>query len=265
MSKKKRKRGPLVSSPKPKSSHIPDFDLGELQGFDPKALDLTDDVARFILVLAVVFNDMKGGWYAVARLQLAASLATGSLEAQGQVAGFVNQTMRIMFGVLCELTVLIRAHSGVIDSPEFQSLLTGLPKHSREAWDKVRRNAQDKDDETRGKTDEELILVKIRGGLAFHYSENLIQQSYVKFFAKSTELYHDKAMVSDGGTMEATRFYFADAAMEEGLRSQSSRSIAELSAFISELGKQVNLALKLIVMAYIKKIATLAPYKLPSP
>ena len=60
--------------------------------------------------------------------------------------------------------------------------------------------------------------------------------------------------------MEATRFYFADAAMEAAAEDSTGRSMRDLHQTLGEVSGTVNVVLKSIVMAYIRKVATLRPY-----
>jgi hypothetical protein len=95
--------------------------------------------------------------------------------------------------------------------------------------------------------------------------DKVLAKGYREFFADTSKPFHERAVVSDGDSMEATRFYFADAAMEQGMHSLTGLSAQSLHLRISDVSRNVNFALKFIVVAYIKKIATLSRYNPPTP
>jgi hypothetical protein len=73
---------------------LPDFELAELRGFDPKALNPNLPMSCFILLLAAVFNDLKGALYVVARLRDARRVADRNLAWRGQLVGMQIQNTR---------------------------------------------------------------------------------------------------------------------------------------------------------------------------
>jgi hypothetical protein len=196
---------------------LPDFELAELRGFDPKALDPNQPMGRFILLLAAIFNDLKGALYVVERLRAAAPLAKPNLAWLGQVVGMQIQNKRIVGGILHELMNAIEGNKGVVGSSEFVALVAGLKGPPRAAWTRVKRIALAEDRTPNQSEAASQILHKIRNKVAFHYDTKIIAQGYQAFFADQTQQYRDKAILSDGDRMESTRFYFADGAMEASL------------------------------------------------
>jgi hypothetical protein len=194
----------------------------------------------------------------IERLRDGFSKAGTRLDWRGQLSGMVGQTARILAGILRELMDAIREHYDLVDSAEFARLLGRLPVASRTAWHRVRMTALG--GVAPGSDADLLLLVKIRGALAFHYSEKALVKGYERFFVtERAEENHDRAVVSDGDRMEATRFYFADAAIEAGLHELTELNADQLQRRLTVLAQHTNNALKHIVIAYLSTKAKLAP------
>ena len=121
-------------------------------------------------------------------------------------------------------------------------------------------NARREDSAAQSQRGDLQLLLRIRNDLAFHYSPKVLPRAYQATFADPTQRYRDRAVLSDGESMEATRFYFADAAMEEGLRVATGLDMATLQRTLSGITDHVNKALKFIVTRYIRESARLSPY-----
>jgi hypothetical protein len=234
---------PLPAPPRHPAAVLPDFDLAPLRGFDPDALRVREPMGSFVLLLAAVFNDLKGAAYVVERLRDAFSKAGGRLDWRGQLSGMVGQTSRVLAGVLRELMDAIKEHRDIVDSAEFATLLRRMPVASRTAWQRVRLTALEL--VSSGGDSDLLLLVKIRGAFAFHYSERALVKGYERSFVTHRDRpNHDRAVLSDGNRMEATRFYFADAAIEDGLHALTELDADQLQRRLSALAQHVNNALK---------------------
>lgn len=243
---------------------LQDFDLAPLDGFDPAALDTSLPIGCFILLLAAVFNDLKAAWYIVERLRYAGPIADRHLVCRGQVAGMGIQTSRLIAGILHELMQQIAKHGDVVDSSEFRTLVARLPRPQRAAWNQVQQVARQQDGTLNVTSADAKLLLLIRNNFAFHYGAKAFAEGYRRFFADSTQAFGDRALLSDGESMEATRFYFADAAMEEGLRSLTRLSYKDLQRKLSVMSAKVNIALKFIVTRYIGDVAKVSRYSPPT-
>ena len=243
------------------SHQLPDFDLAAPLGFDPAAFDMRLPLARFILLLAAVFNDLKSAWYLVERLRAVEPIAAYSLASKGQVAGMSLQNVRLIAGVLHELMVVIEKHRDLVESSDFKALMRKLTGSPRIAWNQVQHIAFAQDRAPNVSGADSLLLIKIRNNLAFHYGVKMLPSAYRVTFADRAKPFRSHAVISDGDSMEGTRFYFADAAMEEGLRSATGLSIDDLSRRISRISADVNIALKSIVVRYVRDVAKLSRYQ----
>jgi hypothetical protein len=239
---------------------LPDFDLAPLQGFDPAALDTTQPLPRFILVLATVFNDLKSAWYLVERVRDAGAVAAGKLAWRGQVAGMRGHLTRTIAGILHELMVYLDKHQDVLALPEFAQLLGKLDRPARAAWDEVAKVAASSYAGQTPVTSDAKLLLFIRNNLGFHYGGKRLAQGFREFFQDTSIELHERAVVSLGDSMEETRFYFADAAVEEGLTVATGLSTKDLDKRLSDIAANVNHALRFLVGTYISTSATLTPY-----
>jgi hypothetical protein len=247
----------------PKIVDLPDFDLAKLQCFDPAELRVDQPMGRFMLVLAAVFNDLKGAAYVLLMIGRSQPFEDRPLSHGAQLVGMGYQVARVLGGILYELMrAIAEDHKGAVDSAEFKHLVRGLPPKYRDAWNRIERIACEKSARARVNTADPLTmtLLRLRNDVAFHYSHKILAGAYKRFFADATAKYHDRAVLSDGTTMEATRFYFADAAMEAAAEDSTGRSMRDLHQTLGEVSGTVNVVLKSIVMAYIRKVATLRPY-----
>ena len=217
-------------------------------------------IARFILILAAVFNDLKGAWYVVERLRDAQPMVDKSHAWRGQHTGMGLQNVRLIAGILHELMNVIDKHREVVDSSDFQHIVALLPAGLRTAWRRVRRIALKEDRQPNATSADSQLLLRIRNNVAFHYDPTATAKSYAAFFARPTLPFRDKAVLSDGDSMEASRFYFADAMMEEGLRFATGLSNVDLQRKLSAISRDVNFALKFIVVRYITENAKLSRY-----
>ena len=164
---------------------LPDFDLARLRGFDPAVLQT--DLGNFILLLAAVFNDLKGVAYVVERLRDAAPIANQDLAWRGQVSGMWTQTTRVMAGILYELMVVIKEHEEIVDSPEFRKLVAGLPSQWRSAWNRVQRIARSQDRVPNVTGADSQLLVRLRNTVGFHYSAKVVAKGYREHFSNRTK------------------------------------------------------------------------------
>ena len=106
------------------------------------------------------------------------------------------------------------------------------------------------------------MLLLVRNNVAFHYSAKILARGYREHFADASRPHSNRALFSDGRAMEDTRFFFADAAAEQGLASPivtADEGLTKTETVLqrtAELAAQVNLALKPIVMACIRSFPT---------
>jgi hypothetical protein len=152
-------------------------------------------------------------------------------------------------GLMHELFNLIRENRDTLGHEFFLSVLRSLhPKSrlARQALVNVANGAEPTD--KLGK-----MLVQLRNNVLFHYGPKAIFRGYDHHFLGPTKR-DERAYVSRGDNMRATRFYFADAAATGYARHLlGSADVETLSRDMAEIIEKVNYGLMMIVLAFIQR------------
>jgi hypothetical protein len=225
--------------------------LAPLESFDPAAFLGTDEapqeLCNFVLTLALIYNDCKDALQT--HVALGEAKPAGSpkkTRAWGAISGAQFHTLRTVPALMHELFELIRKNQDVLSHEFFETLLRSLPPKSRRAWGAlvdVAAGTEPKD--KLGKR-----LLQLRNNVQFHNGPKAIFNGYQQHFLSPAKL-DERAFVSRGQSMRATRFYFADSAA-----TGYARAVQQADELRSELGdmiEQVNHGLMLMVVAYIQR------------
>lgn len=220
-------------------SDIPGFDkLAKLEGFDTKALKGADkadqEVCNFILALALACNDMKDLLWAYSNLRAHTPGVIEISPQYGQLQGMIGHVIRLMYVMVYELARLIHENPAPQAHPEFKKALAHLNAKNRQHWEALQQFA-----DGHPTTDELMkVLVVVRDSLGAHYyMPKMLARGYEKYFSKGGPG-RDEGYVSRGMNLEATRFYFADAAangVSEVL--SEGRSKTEIADKLGELSR----------------------------
>ena len=228
--------------------------LAALETFDPEAFRGDDRVPQavcsFVLALALIYNDCKDAIYA--HVALAASTPDGPprrSKVWGAISGAQQHAFRGFAGLLHELFGLIRENGDVLRHDVFVSLVQHLPSPSREAWVALVNVASDATPTDKlGRR-----LLRLRNKVLSHYDPKAIFTGYTEHFL-GPEKRDDRAYVSRGASMRATRFFFADAAATGYLRSVvGSEDTTTLMEELAEIIDRINYGLMMIVGTFIQR------------
>jgi len=188
-------------------------ELASLNTFDPLAFqgdkDVPQDLCSLVLALALIYNDCKNAIYAAHLLREVKP--RGQFEHSGLWAtwsGIDWHLLRLFASYVHELFELIRDHRSLLDHPFFVRVIKHVHGQSRTSWKSlvsVADGATPKDDLGR-------FLLLIRNKVVFHYDAKGIYRGYRQQFIDPGHP-QQKAYISRGLSMSATRFYFADAAV----------------------------------------------------
>jgi hypothetical protein len=229
--------------------------LAPLESFDPAAFRGDDrvpqDVCNFVLTLALAYNDCKDAIYA--HIVLAESKPAEPprrTKLWGALGGAQFHAFRAVASVIHEVCERIRTDDGVLRDEFFRSVVRNLPAPSREAWEAlvdVALQATPKDG--LGKQ-----LHRLRNKLTFHYDPEALFIGYAEHFLGERKR-DDRAFVSRGENMRATRFFFADAAATGYARSVAGADEAaeELKGDLQDAVNRVNHGLMVLVRAFIER------------
>ena len=251
--------GPLQSTKSPSGKPFPHFRLASMEGVDPAAIDATSPLGRLILVLAVAFNDLKGIIVFSRFLRGEARLETGEmLSSRGQYIGLAMQMARFMAGVVHELMVELKEELKTIESEAFRKILEALTPQASKSWQAMLAVARGDNPSSKADSYSHMLLL-VRNSVAFHYSGKALGRGYREHFDDTSRPHSTRAVFSDGTSMEDTRFFFADAATEQTLASVTGLTRELVLHRTAELAGTINLALKPIVVAYLRSAAA-KPY-----
>jgi hypothetical protein len=197
--------------------------MGELKKIDPVKIvgDSPDDFEDFFLVLAVIYNDLKG----LVQLNRDFNICHPMPEDQtlsseiGEYNGATTQLYKILAGLINEFLIFLEGHEKVYQNPQFKLILLRLDKSVREQWADILDAAFKRTVKKGNKKTFGYKLMLIRNNVAFHYhqSDKVMRQSYKEFFSDQGKFGTDFAYYMDGGDMQRTRFFYADAAVQRYL------------------------------------------------
>lgn len=252
--KKRRKRIRMADAPPVLSIREECAMLATLETFDPQAFvgntDIPQHLCNFILTLSLIYNDCKDAIQA--HVALAGARPEGrpqKTRAWGATSGAQFHVFRAVAGLVHELFDLISDNRAILNDPFFISLLRQLHPKSRRAWQALANVACDA-----APTDQlTKKLSRLRHKILSHYDPSEIFRGYRQHFLGPTRR-DDRAYVSRGDTMRATRFYFADAAGTGYLDLLvGSDQADELKSEIGDVIDQINHGVMMIVRAFIQQ------------
>lgn len=236
---------------------------GELRYIDPKFLITKGAPTRvegFFLGLGAVFNDLKG-------LLLFEKLLTENyrVPAEGEISshagnyqGMVVQLQKLMASMISEFFVFLNAHSKVFSDVEFKEILNRLSQFDRRFWNGIVAASRG---ELPNAEDLLKAIVHVRSNTAYHYdnSGKVLPRAFQSlFFGEGEGAYSKQAYYSLGDTINLTRFYFSDAAVEESLHLAAGKKIGQNSLGDNNLARyreqirQTILAMSATILALMK-------------
>lgn len=135
----------------------------------------------------------------------------------GNYGGLLVQLQKLMASIINEFFVFLKKNATVFTESEFKEVLNRLPISEKRIWDNMIAAAHGKFPQV---SDLLKATVQIRSNIGFHFdhSGKILRNAYVsRFFGNVKDEKSRLAYYSLGDTIETTRFYFSDAAVEEAL------------------------------------------------
>lgn len=228
--------------------------LESLQTFDPAAFagdeKVPQSLCNLVLALALIYNDCKNTAYAALLLKDCKPAGKPEINAVwGTWAGTEWHLFRLMISAVHELFILIQDHQEVLNHEFLVKAVKQLHPASRKSWESLTAassGATPKDDFGR-------MLLRIRNQMVFHYDPKGIFGGFKRQFLVPTRL-QDRAFISRGLSMGASRFYFADAAVEGYFREIVGKGeVDQLSIKIRDVVDSLNFALLGLVDRFIQQ------------
>jgi hypothetical protein len=223
--------------------------LGPLIAIRPDAIltpGKNDELEEFFLALALVFNDLKTA------VLLQATLPrdpTGEKIGPhvGQRGGIASHLDRLAAAIVHELLKLIAGSQKVLEDRRFIDLVGKVPSECAQMWRTLVDHAS-------GATPASSVLCMIRNNAAFHYNQpKALAQGFRAWFFDDDKIpQNETAYISIGQDMDATRFYFADAAVQRSLPVLGARKgVSNVHAIIADFVRKTNFALAALIRQYL--------------
>jgi hypothetical protein len=239
--------GPEVPQPK---GGCPDFDLAPFVEYSPHVFSQThNDTDAFILAMALAFNDMKGLHWVFRQLNKCKPETTSKNPEVGQWAGMGLQFSRLSMLVLHELlkAIVTAKQAEVFDDEHFSKAVERLDQTSRHDWSELVALAS----ETPSGDPVREYIMRVRDNFSAHYYQpKALLRGYRKvFFEEQRTEFNEHALASFGDEVEATRFYFADAAAQRGQQLLDPRDafVQQVDVYIIRMFQ----VLRFLVQAYL--------------
>jgi hypothetical protein len=199
-----------------------EFD-GNLERIDPdKIIKEGNDnkVGSFFVGLGMIFNDLKDlilfeqlivNDYRLPNLNEECS------DHSGNYCGIMVHINKLFAGAITEFFIFIKENRDILNDAEFKNIFEKLSETDKRTWNGLVAASNGQLDQV---SDFVKNLIKIRSNLSYHYyqSGKMLSKGFIsKFKNEQKDKRNENAYYSIDDTMEKTRFYFSDAAVEEAL------------------------------------------------
>jgi hypothetical protein len=219
-----------------------------------------DSTANFFLVLAVIYNDLKG---IIFFQELLVDTFRKPVEKEvsvhsGEYSGLHIQLTRLLIGIVYEFFEFLKENEDILLTPEFNDTLNATNSCVKDAWNDIVKVAFNKSEGKSGFTHN---LELIRHNISFHYNQSgkELKQAFCNIFINREKIgVNDTAYYSIGENTDETRFFYADAATEEYMRTKSDRvgkpeSMSGYSYEMLEIIGKMNFTFSRLIKAYLKR------------
>jgi len=225
--------------------------LAPLETFNPAVFrgdeHTPQSLCDFILALALVHNDFHD-------VLLAHVLLNEEQEKSGNIItprtglqnGLKNTAVRIQIGFVRELLNLLTENRSILECASFHTLQKSLSKQGKQSWASLVSVAT----ESSRPDSMAKVLIVIRNKVAFHYDPKQLSQGFASAFLSKSP--YGKPLISRGSVMRDTRFYFADAAAQQYMRSKATQQpIIDFFSGQGDLIQNLNQAIFELVTRFI--------------
>jgi len=221
----------------------------------------------FFLVLAVIYNDLKGLIHLEKDfMDNHVPPTSGTPSAYlGEYNGMTTQLYKTLAGLVNEFFVFLKEHEKLYKEPRFQLMFLKMAPSVGKEWEGILDAALERPDSKKPGT-LGYRLLRVRNDVAFHYykSEKVLREAFQEFFNDETRPNADFAYYSFGENMQDTRFYYADAAVQRYLMKTAStegapnyaKDIVALQDFQSETFKLVR-SMNIVLANMLRRFITM--------
>ena len=207
-------------------------------------------MGAIFLAFSSVLNDVKGVLWLDAVLLDSRPDDSTSDEMKGQWHGIQQQVTKYVLGIIHEFLVLLKKKRELIESDEMEGYVRMLRKPARKRWRTVVQVAMGESGTDR--TELSGYLARVRNNLSFHYYDpKTLAQGFLEHFGTDSEdPRYLSAFISHGPTMAASRYYYADAAVESAIELIFGSD--DVNKHIRRLIEDINGSVSGLIMAFIQ-------------
>ncbi len=216
--------------------------------FDPNAFiggrKTSQEVCNFILTLALAYNDYK--FYMMTFIMLMESKPEGEAQRSavwGEYIGIKLHIIRLQIGFVHELFNLIEKNKKILEDDFFKETIRMINTRARESWTSLVDVALMKEQNN--------LLARIRNKVTFHYDINELFAGYKLGFFKNGA--SQDACISIGNTLQKSRFYFADVAIQGYLEKKLNLTVETFFSSFNNILGEINNALYDICIKFIQR------------
>jgi hypothetical protein len=214
---------------------------GTLRWVNPNRVvskELPSEIENLFLKMAVIFNDLQGLLVLVRLFQDSYEPPTGEPTVHtGFYAGISVQLNKLIAATIHEFFEFLKNNKETLQEREFLSVLSDIPQQDQVLWHGIIAASEGKLNDV---ADYLKAIVQIRSNLAYHYDEfgKVFRRGFLsRFMGGYKESKNEEAYYSLGSSLIETRFFFADAAVEEAMYLNAGKDYGVNSKNSSELAK----------------------------
>lgn len=233
---------------------LPGLDHSDyLESFDSAAFISADNeeqkVCNFILALALIHSDFKNITWAWSYLLKSKSRKPNDKTTYtGHWLAFYNHLLRLECALYHELFNLIEENKRILEHPLFKKTLSQCSKDTRDAWTSLVSIVIHGD--TEFEPFKKTVLL-IRNKMTSHYSDlKDIAKGYKAFFVDAS--INGDPVMARGNTLRKTRFYFADAVIQQNFVIKANNDFESFAQQLGEVSVKVLIFLNIIVERFIQ-------------
>ena len=233
-------------------TNLPHFDLGPLETFQKEVFLDTDkqkqEICNFVLGLACIHSDFKNILWA--HYGLTDAKPEGEFQYTplwGQYSALRDHLYRALCSVLLEFLKLLEENRPNLSNDLIERTVQSMTRRTRESWAELLDMALNR----RGDSPTLRAINRIRDKVIFHYDLKELERGYREHFSDPAKANVD-AFISRGKTLENSRFYFADAAMNGYIRSRY-RDAPDFQTDVKEISEKANNVLHEFVERFIQR------------
>ncbi len=217
-----------------------------------------EDIGSFFIALGMIYNDLKCLLWmsSVLENKYRKPIAGEISPHAGNYNGTKVYLHKILVSTLDEFFSFLISRKKIFKNDKFLQILKRLPQSDQKIWKDLELYLDGKDENLKTFISS---LAVVRSNVAFHYdqSDNFLKKGFIKFFSNSPKnKFNQEAYYSVSDSMELTRYYFADAAVEASIPIMLENKLGKnLSRYVADFKYNIakmTISISSILSCYLK-------------